>query len=89
MNRQQRSVSRSDLNTVAVWSRRATALHGFLILVSKNLADAAVDAGGILSCGLNHVVPFLPIGIQAALREEVGSLHDRFDRVAEIVSQSP
>jgi hypothetical protein len=58
-----------------------------LSLSAKNLADLAIDLGGILSGFRNQRDPLLSMRWHFQLAEQVGSLHDGFDGIAEIVNQ--
>jgi hypothetical protein len=58
-----------------------------LSLSAKNLTDLAIDLGGILGGFRNQLDPLLSMRWHFQLAEQVGSLHDGLDGIAEIVNQ--
>lgn len=60
---------------------------GFSGLIAKNLAEFAIELGGVLGSTLDQVDPFFLFAGKIRLTEQVRGLHDRLERVAEIVGE--
>jgi hypothetical protein len=65
-------------------SLRSIELSG---LSAKNLAEFAIELSGILGGVLDQVDPLFLFAGKIGLTEQVGGLHDRLERVAEVVSE--
>jgi len=71
----------------SVRGRRAARLPASpLLLSAEHFAELAIDLSGILSGFRNQLNPLLSMSWHLELAQQVGSLHDRFDRVTQIVN---
>src|SRR5258707_12816250 len=67
------------------WPSRPTKLGAGL----QYVADVTVDLGAVTTGFVDQISPFLGIFVQVGLGQQVRSLHDGLNGVAEIVRQGP
>jgi len=58
-----------------------------LTLRVQYFPDLTINAGGIARGGVNHLRPFFVLVVESCYLQEIGSLQDRLQRVAEIVGK--
>src|ERR1022692_628335 len=57
------------------------------ILRTQYLANLAIDSGRVLRCFIDQVEPPFVVLVEFRLGQKIGSLHDGFDVIAEVVGQ--